>query len=290
MANLYVNGMSNIGNTCYMNSALQAMLSSVHLTKKVQELSNIKNISNLQIEYNDIISKMKKSKSTITPSSFKKELGKINKDYKGSKQQDANAMLLTTLNEFIEPKNIKNSNSKLKKIKDVFYGKYKQYIQCSNCKKYSITEPEFLDILLPIPEYDEISIKNCFTDLCKWETIEGRYCELCKTTCDANKAIHIEKSPNLLILTLKRFYNDRKNRKKVKILPKIIIDKEYKYKLIATVNHMGGINGGHYTAYVSRNNSKDWYLANDSRISKTNINSVIDDKNIYMAFYDRIKI
>lgn len=291
MSKLNVNGMSNIGNTCYMNSALQAMLCSVHLTSKIEELSNLKNISKLQNEYNDIISQMKKTKTTITPSNFKKELGKINRDYRGSRQQDANAMLLTTLDEFIEPKGIdkKHRNKKLEELKKVFYGKYKQYIQCKNCEKYSITEPEFLDILLPLPEQDDINIRNCFSELCEWENIEGRYCEFCKKTCNAKKAINVEESPDLLILTLKRFYNDRKNRKKVKIFPKIVIDKEYNYKLIATVNHMGGINGGHYTSYISRNDSKNWFVANDSRISETNIRNVIEDKNIYMAFYDRIK-
>jgi ubiquitin C-terminal hydrolase len=271
-----------------MNSALQALLSSKHLTDKVESLSKYKNISKLHLEFNDIIFQMKKTNTTLRPSNFKRELGKINTDFKGSRQQDSNAMILTMLDELIDPKNNSKKNKKLDELKNVFYGKYKQYVQCNSCKKYSITEPEFLDILLPITK-DTDNIKDSFQELCSWEDIEGRYCEFCKKTCDAKKAIHIENLPNLLILTLKRFFNDRKNRKKIKIYPKINIDGKNKYRLIATINHMGGINGGHYIANVSRNNSKNWFLANDSRISKQNLKNVIDDKNIYMALYEKIE-
>merc|ERR1712087_1047481 len=41
-----------------------------------------------------------------------------------------------------------------------------------------------------------------------------------------------------------------------------------KYDLFAVSNHMGGMGGGHYTAYAKNLDNKQWYSLDDSRTSK----------------------
>jgi ubiquitin carboxyl-terminal hydrolase 8 len=41
-----------------------------------------------------------------------------------------------------------------------------------------------------------------------------------------------------------------------------------RYELYAISNHYGGLNGGHYTAYVRHTGTKKWYHFDDSRVSE----------------------
>jgi len=56
------------------------------------------------------------------------------------------------------------------------------------------------------------------------------------------------------------------------------------YELYAVSNHMGGLGGGHYTAYGKNNES--WYHFNDSSVSTTSSHNVVSGA-AYMLFYKR---
>ena len=58
---------------------------------------------------------------------------------------------------------------------------------------------------------------------------------------------------------------------------------QYKYELYGVCNHSGGTRGGHYTSTI-RVNATDWYLFNDTNVSKVSF----DGKNNtsgYCLFY-----
>ena len=57
----------------------------------------------------------------------------------------------------------------------------------------------------------------------------------------------------------------------------------YKYDLYGICNHSGGVQGGHYTAFVKNANGK-WYLFNDSSISQVAENNIKTEK-AYCFFY-----
>jgi ubiquitin carboxyl-terminal hydrolase 4/11/15 len=49
---------------------------------------------------------------------------------------------------------------------------------------------------------------------------------------------------------------------------------------------MGGLGGGHYTAYCLSQDNKQWYLYDDSYCTQVNIND-IKTPNAYVLFYKR---
>lgn len=68
----------------------------------------------------------------------------------------------------------------------------------------------------------------------------------------------------------------------------MITDKtlNYKYRLKGISNHMGSLNGGHYTADgVSIVDDKTWYHFDDSRVAKHQT-IPIDTSNAYILMYE----
>lgn len=63
-----------------------------------------------------------------------------------------------------------------------------------------------------------------------------------------------------------------------------------RYRLFATVNHMGGLGGGHYTAHAmvgERPGASEWYHFNDSTVQSAEESSVVS-KATYILFYERL--
>jgi ubiquitin C-terminal hydrolase len=58
------------------------------------------------------------------------------------------------------------------------------------------------------------------------------------------------------------------------------------YDLFAVSNHMGGLGGGHYTAYAKQPGTEQWYCFDDSRVSEVPADQVVSP-NAYVLFYHR---
>ena len=58
------------------------------------------------------------------------------------------------------------------------------------------------------------------------------------------------------------------------------------YDLYAVSNHIGGINGGHYTAFCKNQLDGNWYKFDDSNVKKLEEGGVCN-KNAYLLFYRR---
>ena len=60
----------------------------------------------------------------------------------------------------------------------------------------------------------------------------------------------------------------------------------YNYDLYAVCNHMGNVNGGHYTAHVKNMNGR-WYNFNDMSVSPidTNVQDKYKIKLRLLSFY-----
>ena len=59
------------------------------------------------------------------------------------------------------------------------------------------------------------------------------------------------------------------------------------YDLFAVSNHMGGLGGGHYNAYVRNHTDGRWYLHDDSSVSRVRYVSDIKSSSAYVLFYAR---
>ena len=131
--NLSLVGLTNIGNTCYMNSILQLFLNNQEikniflndLRTKEEEAKFYEFIINtkkangeLFLEFINLLKeKYIKNKKTITPKKFKEICGKYNETFKGFEQQDAHDFYTFLVDNLHEDTNIK-SNSNNGKVKE----------------------------------------------------------------------------------------------------------------------------------------------------------------------------
>ncbi|OMJ83764.1 hypothetical protein SteCoe_15242 [Stentor coeruleus] len=121
------------------------------------------------------------------------------------------------------------------------------------------------------------------------------YCANCKNHVCANKQMQIYKLPKILLVHLLRF------KKKGFFTEKITTSVDFPiesfemssisqsniiYDLFAISNHFGGMGGGHYTAYIKKHNSSNWYEMDDSRVSNVSETQIVSS-SAYVLFYKR---
>jgi ubiquitin carboxyl-terminal hydrolase 8 len=165
-------------------------------------------------------------------------------------------------------------------------------------EKIKINAEPFFMVNLPIPENNNSpSLIDCFNDYVKGEIINDWYNEETKERINIQKKIQFWSFPTILVIDFKRFNNTfQKN----KILVTFSIDdldlssyvigykkESYKYELYGVCNHIGGVMGGHYTAYV-KNANKKWYYFNDEIVSEVGIKDTIISPKAYVLFYRKI--
>jgi ubiquitin C-terminal hydrolase len=310
-----VGGFNNLGNTCYMNSALQALLSSnvinTSLMLYIEKYpKSVKNLSPVLLEYARIILNLIDKNASIqasmnphcdnnivvpiySPHLFKNTLDSENMLFRGSAQHDSNELLQYMLNEFACEK---HSKSMSKLIKRLCFGKFKQYMYCTECDEVSINYFNFLDVILPIPGVKNVNgkalypdLEDCFKLFAEYEKMDDDnkwMCSACKKKVVAYKKMEIHDVPEVAIFTLNRFEmnsaNSSKNTTLVNIYQHIELEGK-KMKMIATINHYGGTKGGHYVAHVSRGNT--WFRADDSNIREIDPLSLLSDHSVYMVIY-----
>lgn len=148
-----------------------------------------------------------------------------------------------------------------------------------------------------------ITLDECLKLFSKPEVLgvsDSWYCPKCKDHRQATKQLQLWNTPDILLIHLKRFENQRSFSDKIDVTvefpiegldvsPYIVSSIEEKgtiYDLFAVDNHYGGLGGGHYTAYAKNETDGKWYYFNDSRVSPTDPNQSIAG-SAYLLFYAR---
>jgi ubiquitin C-terminal hydrolase len=117
----------------------------------------------------------------------------------------------------------------------------------------------------------------------------------------ATKKMDVWRCPDTLIIHLKRFQHTRYSREKLDTLVDFPLEgldmapwigsasnrKNAVYDLYAISNHMGGMGGGHYTAYAKNLIDKQWYEFDDSRVSPVHNLDEMKGSEAYVLFYSR---
>lgn len=189
-------GLSNLGNTCYMNSALQCLSNTQLLAEYFLSgmyLDDINRTSTLGLQgklaevYGKLTEDMWCAKQkSISPRNFKKSIGKFNEVFRGSDQQDAQELLAFLLSGLSEDLNriqdkpyIEQPDSdgrydadladewwrnhlrrEVSIIVALFTGQYKSLLTCSVCGfKSARFEPfTFLQVPLPEPTHNTVTV------------------------------------------------------------------------------------------------------------------------------------
>ena len=176
---------------------------------------------------------------------------------------------------------------------DIFYGIHVSVIEKDD-KILSIKPEPYFIIDLPLDlEKSSINIKDCFKKYCASEIIEDWKNEETTELENVERKIKFWSLPNILVIDLKRFTYDGKKIQKPINLELDDLDltefvegynkNSFKYELYGVCNHSGGVLGGHYTATV-KVKSGDWYLFNDTNVSKINFTGE-NNTSGYCLFY-----
>lgn len=152
-------------------------------------------------------------------------------------------------------------------------------------------------------EKSSITLDSCLRLFSQPEILgsaDSWYCPNCKQHTQASKQIELWNTPDILLIHLKRFENQRSFSDKIDATVKFPIEGldmspylSYKkegendvYDLIAVDNHYGGLGGGHYTAYCRNFIDGKWYYFDDSRVNEVSPENSIAG-SAYLLFYRR---
>jgi len=204
-------------------------------------------------------------------------------------------------------------------ISDIFYGVYVSRLFTPDGSTLHSNKPESFFILdLPIPNSSQpILLKDCFDEFVADELLSGWNNEKTNQLEPVRKNIAFWSLPKVLIIVLKRYSPDGRYKNGALVdfplynldLSKYVIGYKastYKYSLFGVANHMGGIGGGHYTAFVKtecalgkteralpfreterssrETNRGKWYCFNDAEVSEIDARSVASP-SAYCLFY-----
>ncbi|KAI8379734.1 uncharacterized protein BYT42DRAFT_532706 [Radiomyces spectabilis] len=188
-------GLSNLGNTCFMNSALQCLSNTPQLTawflagndKKDLNRDNPLGMQGQVAEaYGNLIAKLWSGHTaSVAPRDFKYTIGRFNHAFNGYQQHDSQELLAFLLDGLHEDLNriLKKPYVELPDfvgmpdheiaqqswnyhkarndsvIVDLFQGQFKSKLICNECEKVSVTFDPFMYLSLPLPIQREKKIR-----------------------------------------------------------------------------------------------------------------------------------
>lgn len=149
-----------------------------------------------------------------------------------------------------------------------------------------------------------ISLEDCLDEFEKEEILSEEdkwYCPKCKEFCRAAKKFDLWRTPDILIVHLKRFSSSGHRRDKIDATVDFPIEgldissrvletedgQQEVYDLIAVDDHMGGMGGGHYTAFAKNFEDAGWYKFDDSSVTPVRDTSRMITSHAYLLFYRR---
>ena len=254
-------GIKNIGNSCYLNSAIQLLFNIPEFRKSIKNT----NFQNIIDNYDN--------SNIFDPTEIKKIVASKNKIFNNYNQQDSSEFLIYLLDYLsINIFTIKtNINIKCKLLKCL---KESEHIENDIFLQLSLKDMNSNDL-------NSLELTNLYREYKSNEKLidDNAYdCDNCKTKTVARKKMRITNWPNNLLIIFKRFDQFmRKDNRKINIP----LEWRHGYKLKGGIIHMGNYGGGHYI-YFGCENESNWYIANDSNISRIdNINDFMNTHGCY---------
>lgn len=143
---------------------------------------------------------------------------------------------------------------------------------------------------------DVVSIYDCLLNFCLPEELRQKFeCLNCGEKTPSRREVKILKPPNTLMLVIKRFkYNKAGMKISTYVQFPTTIDLRFflsrntscQYQLTGMIQHMGGVNGGHYVSYCKNFKNNNWYEYDDSRTRQITEQQLLE-KEAYILFYQR---
>ena len=305
-------GFINMGNTCYLNSALQALF---HVTPFVNWLLNRKPCDQCEGKDLCIICRVSKtleksqapSGNAIRPSLVYDDLASISKNLVPGSQEDAHEFLRCLIESmersYLQSVNAAELDPRSKEtnpLSQIFGGYVRTQITCLQCRHKSTTFQHFQDISLNIQKCS--TLKTALAQYFRSEKIEDYKCSSCEKNVSVTKTMSMEQSPNVLCIQLQRFdFKGRKTNESLncprqlnlnKYLSRPTVNGCVSYRFVSLINHIGRTQHfGHYNAMAQASNER-LYLFDDCSVEDVPVTQNMDSAltaSAYVLMYEKVQ-
>ncbi|XP_037690986.1 ubiquitin carboxyl-terminal hydrolase 17-like protein 6 [Choloepus didactylus] len=296
-------GLQNLGNSCYLNAALQCLtytpplasylLSEKHCGSCVEQGLCITCTMSAHIR-----------RALHHPGDVLKPSPALAMGFHTQRQEDAHEFLMLTLNAMQKAwlpgrGQLDQGSADTSPIRQIFGGYWRSQIKCLHCQAVSDTSDPYLDIALDIREAQSVS--QALEVLVEPEELDGEdsyLCSSCEQKVRATKTLTLHTSPKALILVLKRFsdFTGDKISKHVRY-PECLDMRKYMsetngsplvYGLHAVLVHSGSTcHTGHYLCYVKAGNG-EWHKMDDAKVTACETTCVLKQE-AYVLFYTQME-
>jgi ubiquitin C-terminal hydrolase len=311
---LYPFGLRNIGYTCYFNSVLQAMLSCTSFIDELMDNDDekkydaytitstfVKLIKLAYIESEALSSESKHELREMGPLIWKIMLTTLAPDNSNIKQfarsqqcaSEGYTYLLDALDPFSE-------------IQNLFMHRYKTRLFCVDCEQWVSTTEHINNMFevqadLKTEQLEKFKLADEPDDK-KFnmnEFLLGQdgyvdkdfICPKCKNRGEKYKRTTLTMAPEVLVVLAKKYESNHNVSHKINIMTEFPPFMEFygynnsgnylaRYEAVAQIEHVGGLNGGHYWSVCKRRDG--WYCLNDTGVSPAEFKPT---PNTYMCFY-----
>lgn len=326
-------GLTNLGNTCFLNSCIQVLQQTYELHSIVEKARPKDTPDGVILrEWNELRKAMETQGCVLSPNRFVHMVQQMAQQkgrelFTGWAQNDISEFLLfliecmhtscsTSVSIQINgsPENLTDERALLcyqflqttyskeySKIHELFYGTYVTEIVHPVTKVILSSKAEhyfILDVQLFYQNQMFTNIYQCLDLFVSPEVMSGENAWFNEAT-EQKEKVHRQVSfwnfPNVLVILLKRFLPDGKRKLQTRVdfpLENMDLSKyikgykavAYQYDLFGVCNHMGGVMGGHYTAYV-KNGQGIWHHYNDTMVEPVLDVGRIVSPSAYCLFY-----
>ncbi|GAA5835410.1 hypothetical protein JCM11251_005227 [Rhodosporidiobolus azoricus] len=308
-------GLHNLGNTCFLNSALQCLLHVPPLVRYLEggghpgpkecPMYQKKQFCMTCVMRHLVKNSFTGGKKAYAPQMVTKNLKAIAKHFRLGRQEDSHEFLRFCIDAMqasalFGKGKLPPAQQHQSPLHQIFGGRLRSRVHCESCGHNSDTYDNMLDLSLDINGRTE-TLKDALGNLVKVDRLTGgnKYkCEKCKKLVNASKSFTIEDAPLVLTIHLKRFTPMGRKIGNVVKYPEVLKLGNYMsnsshdptYRLSSLILHSGGgPHSGHYTAYV-RSSSGKWYDMNDDYVSPVHGGGPpLGERNAYVLFYVREK-